>query len=271
MRLVAYDPYVSPERARQLSVELLDLEQLVAQADFLTLHLPKTPETEGAHRQAELLSPRPSRACASSTWPAAASSTRRRWPGHPQEGRSPAPPRRVRPSRPPSHPLFDLDEVVVTPHLGASTREAQDKAGDTIAEMVQLALAGDFVPFAVNVSAAEASETVRPFLPLAERLGRCSPRWPRASRRSGARATRGRSPATTPGSSRCRCSRASSAGISEEPVTYVNAPQLAEEHGVEVRGHHLCQLHEYVNLVTLRGGDHAIAGTLAACAASPGS
>ena len=69
-------------------------------------------------------------------------------------------------------PLFELDSVVVTPHLGASTREAQDKAGDTIAEQVALALAGDFVPYAVNVSAAEASETVRPFLPLAERLGR---------------------------------------------------------------------------------------------------
>src|SRR4029077_18165247 len=68
-------------------------------------------------------------------------------------------------------PLFGLPRVVVTPHLGASTTEAQDKAGDTIAEMVQLALAGEFVPFAVNVSAAEASETARPFLPLAERLG----------------------------------------------------------------------------------------------------
>ena len=68
-------------------------------------------------------------------------------------------------------PLFELDAVIVTPHLGASTREAQDKAGDTIASMVELALAGDFVPFAVNVNAAEANETIRPFLPLAERLG----------------------------------------------------------------------------------------------------
>ena len=68
-------------------------------------------------------------------------------------------------------PLFALDSVVVTPHLGASTREAQDKAGDTIADMVKLALAGDFVPFAVNVSAAEASTIVRPYLALAERLG----------------------------------------------------------------------------------------------------
>ena len=61
---------------------------------------------------------------------------------------------------------------MVTPHLGASTAEAQDKAGETIAEQVVLALRGDFVPFAVNVAASEASEVVRPFLPLAERLGR---------------------------------------------------------------------------------------------------
>ncbi len=69
-------------------------------------------------------------------------------------------------------PLFALDSVVVTPHLGASTAEAQDKAGDTIADMVELALAGDFVPYAVNISAAEASETVRPYLGLAEQIGR---------------------------------------------------------------------------------------------------
>ena len=69
-------------------------------------------------------------------------------------------------------PLFGLESVVVTPHLGASTREAQDKAGDTIADMVQLALAGDFVPFAVNLAVAEVHDNLRPFLPLAERLGR---------------------------------------------------------------------------------------------------
>ena len=69
-------------------------------------------------------------------------------------------------------PLFDLDSVVVTPHLGASTVEAQDKAGQTIAEQVVLALRGDFVPFAVNVAATEANANVQPFMPLAERLGK---------------------------------------------------------------------------------------------------
>ena len=103
-------------------------------------------------------------------------------------------------------PLFELAQVVVTPHLGASTREAQDKAGDTIAEQVGLALAGEFVPFAVNVSAAEASETVRPFLPLAERLGGLfGVAATRARRRCSRSSTRASWPTTTPGSSRFRC------------------------------------------------------------------
>ena len=71
-----------------------------------------------------------------------------------------------------SSPLFGLDNVIVTPHLGASTREAQDKAGEAVADMVQLALNGEFVPFAVNIAASETNKTLRPFVPLAERLGR---------------------------------------------------------------------------------------------------
>ena len=95
---------------------------------------------------------------------------------------------------------------MVTPHLGASTVEAQDKAGETIAEQVVLALRGDFVPFAVNVAASEASETVRPFLPLAERLGRLftglAGGAPNTHRD---RHTKARSPTTTAACSRCRC------------------------------------------------------------------
>src|SRR5205085_6720172 len=73
---------------------------------------------------------------------------------------------------PTDSPLLGLESVVLTPHLGASTFEAQDKAGVTVAEMVRLALKGEFVPYAVNISAgAEVAETVRPFVPLAEHLG----------------------------------------------------------------------------------------------------
>src|SRR5262249_11747902 len=132
-------------------------------------------------------------------------------------------------------PLFELDNVVVTPHLGASTREAQDKAGDTIAEMVQLALAGEFVPFAVNVSAAEASETVRPFLPLAERLGCLF-----ASLAQGVPATveityEGQLADYDTRILTLSVLKGLFGAVSDEPVTYVNAPQLAKDHGVEIR------------------------------------
>ncbi len=135
--------------------------------------------------------------------------------------------------------------------------------------MVQLALAGEFVPFAVNVSAAEASETLRPFLPLAERLGRLF-----TSLAEGVPAsvevcydgqiadydTRILTLATLKGLF---------GGVSEEPVTYVNAPTLAKEHGVEIREVSCATSVEYVNLVTIRGGDHEIAGTLGARRAEP--
>ena len=159
-------------------------------------------------------------------------------------------------------PLFELESVIVTPHLGASTREAQDKAGDTIATMVELALNGDFVPFAVNVNAAEANETIRPYLPLAERLGGLFV------------SLTGELPPFLE-----ICSEGEIAGydtriielavlkgffgaISDEPVTYVNAPQLAKQHGVEVRDINTATSVDYVNLLTLRGGEHSISGTL---------
>ena len=159
-------------------------------------------------------------------------------------------------------PLFELDSVVVTPHLGASTREAQDKAGDTIAEMVQLALAGEFVPYAVNVSAAEASETVRPFLPLAERLGRLF-----SSLAAGVPSTVELSYEGQLGDYDTRILTLSVlkglfASASDEPVTYVNAPQLAKEHGVEIRETSTSTSVDYVNLITIRGGGHVLAGTL---------
>jgi D-3-phosphoglycerate dehydrogenase len=150
-------------------------------------------------------------------------------------------------------PLFELDSVVVTPHLGASTVEAQDKAGNTIAEQVVLALHGEFVPFAVNVNASEAAETLRPYLPLAERLGRLFT------------ALAGAAPETVDVNFEgaiadydCRVLTLSVlkgllSPVVDEPVTFVNAPQLAEERGVTVRTTSSASARDYVNLVTVRG------------------
>ena len=170
MKLIAYDPFVSPDRARQLSIELVDLDTLLATADFVTLHVAKTPETIGllnaerlakAKKGIRIINVARGGIVVEEDLAEAIKS------GH--VGGAALDVFAKEPTT--ESPLFSLPQVVVAPHLGASTREAQDKAGATIAEMVELALAGEFVPFAVNVNAEAASETVRPFLPLAEKLG----------------------------------------------------------------------------------------------------
>jgi D-3-phosphoglycerate dehydrogenase / 2-oxoglutarate reductase len=261
MRLVAYDPFVSADRARQMGVELLPLDQVVSEADFLTIHLPKTKETTGLINRDLLVKAKPSLRVINVARGGIADE--RDLADAIRDGVIAGAALDVFESEPTTDsPLFGLEHVVVTPHLGASTREAQDKAGDTIADMVQLALAGDFVPFAVNVSAAEANETLRPFLPLAERLGRLfaslvgtMPTSIEASFEGdiGGYDTRILGLAVLKGVF---------GRISDEPVTYVNAPQLAKDHGVEVREVSCTTSDDYVNLVTVGGGGHSISGTL---------
>jgi D-3-phosphoglycerate dehydrogenase len=160
-------------------------------------------------------------------------------------------------------PLFALDNVVVTPHLGASTSEAQDKAGLTIAEQVVLALRGDFVPFAVNVAASEVSETVRPFLPLAERLGRLF-----TGLAGGAPETLEITYEGEIADYDCRVLTLSVlkgvlGPVSDEPVTFVNAPQLAEERKIAIRETTSSDARDYVNLISVRGaGRTHVAATL---------
>ncbi len=212
MRLVAYDPFVGQDRARQLNVELVGLEELMARSDFVTLHLAKTPETMGLIGADLLSKAKPGmriiNVARGGIVDQQASGRCDR-----ERARSPAPRSMCSTSEPTTEsPLFELDEVVVTPHLGASTEEAQDKAGDTIADMVELALAGDFVPFAVNVSAGGGLRD-RSALSPARRSNSggssrvCAASAPRRSTSS----TRAASRSTTRASSRCRCSRASSA------------------------------------------------------------
>ena len=172
MRLVAFDPFVNAERARQLGVQLVPtIEELFALCDFVSIHATKTPQTIGLVNADVLKHAKPGLRLINAgrggivDEDALAEAIARG-----QLGGAAIDTFATEPTT--ESPLFALDNVVVTPHLGASTSEAQDKAGVTIAEQVVLALRGDFVPFAVNVAASEASETVRPFLPLAERLGR---------------------------------------------------------------------------------------------------
>jgi D-3-phosphoglycerate dehydrogenase len=159
-------------------------------------------------------------------------------------------------------PLFGLESVVVTPHLGASTREAQDKAGDTIADMVQMALAGDFVPFAVNLAVAEVHDNLRPFLPLAERLGRLFGSLVAELPSTVEIAVEGDIGGYDTRIVGLCVLKGLFGGVSDDPVTYVNAPQRAREHGIDVREVSSTSSADYVNMVTVTGGGHSVSGTL---------
>jgi D-3-phosphoglycerate dehydrogenase / 2-oxoglutarate reductase len=261
MRLVAYDPFVSPDRARQINVELLELDELVRRADFITLHLAKTPETAGLIGSELLALAKPSlrivnvaRGGIIDEGALAAAIADGRIAGAAVD---------VFATEPCTEsPLFGLDSVVVTPHLGASTTEAQDKAGDTIAEMVELALAGDFVPYAVNVSAAEASETVRPYLPLAEQLGRIFAGLCGTLHEALEIEYQGHIAEYDTRILTLSVLKGFFGATSGEPVSYVNAPAVAEEQGIEVRPTATTTARDYVNLITVRSGGHDVAGTL---------
>jgi len=265
MRLVAYDPFVSADRARQMGVELLPLDQAVAEADFLTVHLPKTKETTGLINRDLLLKAKPSLRVINVARGGIVDETA--LAEAVRDGIIAGAAVDVFATEPTtSSPLFEQDAIVVTPHLGASTREAQDKAGDTIADMVLLALAGDFVPFAVNVDAAEANETLRPFLPLAERLGRLFSSVVAGSVEQGEVAIEVCTEGDIAGYDTRILTLAAMKGffsaISDEPVSYVNAPQLAKQAGIDVREVNCATSADFVNLITIRGAGHSISGTL---------
>lgn len=263
MRLLAFDPYLSAERARAMGVELRSVEDLFAEADFVTIHTPKTPETTGLVNRDLLAKAKPGIRIVNTARggivdeEALAEAIRDGIvAGAALDVFSTEPP-------PPDSPLLGLEQVIVTPHLGASTEEAQDKAGVTIAEQVLLALAGDFVPYAVNVAATEVSEAVRPFMPLAEQLGRFFGCLHDGLPDRLEVEYRGDLAGAATGILTLSALKGLFATTTEDPVSYVNAPQLAEQRGLEVTETSTATSPNYKSLVTLRSGAHSVAATLA--------
>jgi D-3-phosphoglycerate dehydrogenase len=261
MRLLAFDPYISADRARAMGVELRSLEELFAESDFVSIHTPKTPETVGLVGRDLLAKAKPGIRIINTSRggivdeEALAEAIR--------DGIVGGAGLDVFAKEPPGEsPLFELSSVVATPHLGASTEEAQDKAGVTIAEQVLLALAGDFVPYAVNVAATEVSEAVRPFMPLAEQLGRFFAGLHEGLPDRLEIEYRGDLAGASTGILTLSILKGLFALTTEEPVSYVNAPQLAEQRGLHVQETSTATSPNYKSLVTVRSGSHAVAGTL---------
>jgi D-3-phosphoglycerate dehydrogenase len=250
MRLVAYDPYVSPARAAQMGAELLDtVAAVTAKADFITIHLPKTPETLGIIGDKELSAvPRGARLINTARGGLVDEEA---LVAALKDGRLAGAAIDVFDNEPiTDHPLFGLPNVVVTPHLGASTAEAQDKAGLAIAEQVLLALRGDFVPYAVNVDVgADIPERVRPYLGLAERLGRVVVGLAGGGVEGlrfdyfGGIADEDTRALTLSGL------KGAFSKVVHEPVTFVNAPLLAKEKGIAIQEMKSSQSLDYVNAI----------------------
>ena len=268
MRVVAWDTWVSEERARQLGIELLELDQVAAQSDFITIHLVKMPEYVGIVGRDFLAKAKPGLRIVNDARgglvdeEALAEAL--------ADGRVAGAALDVFAKEPTTDsPLFAFDEVIVTPHLGASTAEAQDKAGVVVAEQVVLALAGQFVPFAVNIAASEASETVQPFLPLAERLGAIFAGLQDRLPASVEVEYHGHLADSDTRILTLSVLKGVFGRMTEEPVSYVNAPQIAEQRGVEVRESKTSTAHDYLNVIVVRGGDHAVGGTLSGAKNEP--
>lgn len=252
-RLIAYDPYVQPARAAQLGVRLVGLEELLRESDFISIHLPKTPETMGLIGEKELAIVKPGVRIVNAARgglvdeQALADAI--------AEGRVAGAGVDVYVKEPcTSSPLFAFDNVVATPHLGASTAEAQDKAGLAVARSVKLALQGEFVPDAVNVQAGGVvAEEVRPLLPLAEKLGKVFTAVAGGVAASVTVEVRGEITANDVSVLKLAATKGLFASVVEEQVTYVNAPHLAADRGVEVGLVAHTDTADQPNLVTLRG------------------
>jgi len=229
--IVAYDPYVSAARAAQLGIELLSLDDLLARANFISVHLPKTPETAGLIGKEALAKTKPGVIIVNAARGGlideaaladAITSGHVRAAGLDVYSKEPCT----------DSPLFELSEVVVTPHLGASTEEAQDRAGTDVAASVKLALAGEFVPDAVNVGGGVVSEEVAPWLDLVRKLGVLAGALSEELPTSLSVQVRGELAGEDVEVLRLSALRGLFSAVIEDQVTFVNAPAIAEERGV---------------------------------------
>jgi D-3-phosphoglycerate dehydrogenase / 2-oxoglutarate reductase len=267
MEVVAFDKFVSAERFRELGVEgVEDMEELYKRADVITLHVPKTPETLNLIDAEAIAAMREGVRivnCARGELidlDALAAGL--------ESGKVAGAALDVFPSEPfTEHPIFARPDVVVTPHLGASTAEAQDRAGVVTAEQVTAALNGGVVTNAVNIAAVrpEEMEALAPFVPLCEKLGRLAEGLGQGSIDAVTAEFRGRLASHDTRLLGIAVLVGILSGHTEEPVNLVNAPQMAEERGIELIETKDSAAEDFTELVTirLRSGDEEVevAGT----------
>ena len=250
MNVVAYDPYLQPARAAQLGVTLMELDDLLAASDFITIHLPKTKETANLIGVEALKKVKPSvriiNAARGGVLDEAALFDAI------TEGRVAGAGLDVFASEPcTDSPLFTLDQVVATPHLGASTDEAQERAGIAVAVSVRKALAGELVPDAVNVKGGAIHEDIRPSLPLVEKMAQIAAGIAGELPVSMEITVRGDISGHDSSVLAISALKGALTAIGSEDVTYVNAPGIAAERGITSSVSTDAESPEYRSMISL--------------------
>ena len=252
MHVIAYDPFVAAGRAAQMGVRLVSLDELLRVSDVISVHLPRTAETVGLIGEEQLATVKPTTILVNAARGGIVDE--QALYSALKEGRVAAAGVDVYAKEPcTDSPLFELEQVVATPHLGASTDEAQEKAGIAVARSVRLALAGELVPDAVNVQGGVIAEDVRPGLPLAEKLGRFFTALAGTVPSQLDVEVRGEITEHDVRVLELAALKGLFTDVVEDPVSYVNAPVLASDRGVGVRLTTDADSPDYRNLLTLRG------------------
>ncbi|WP_309071802.1 phosphoglycerate dehydrogenase [Arthrobacter sp.] len=264
--ILAYDPYITSARAAQLGVQLVTLDELLAESDFVTIHMPKTPETVGM-LGATAFQKMKNTAYVVNVARGGLVDEDALYTAL-KEGQIAGAGVDVFVKEPSTDlPFFEMDNVVVTPHLGASTEEAQEKAGISVAKSVRLALAGELVPDAVNVAGGVIAPEVRPGIPLIEKLGRIFTALTHDSLTQIEVEVAGEIASLDVKALELAALKGVFTDVVSEQVSYVNAPVLAEQRGINTRLVTSEQSDEYRNVLTIRGAlsdgsQISVAGTL---------
>jgi D-3-phosphoglycerate dehydrogenase / 2-oxoglutarate reductase len=274
MRVVAHDPYVAAERFGELGVERFEsLRELLAASDFVSLHLTLTDDTHGLIGAEELAAAKDGVRIVNAARgelvdeEALVAALR--------SGKVAGAALDVFGAEPYSGPLLELENVVVTPHLAASTQEAQDRAGVIVAEQVAAALEGRVVTNAVNVPAVAADEVsfLGPFLPLAGKLGALAVEFAGGNPSRLDFAYLGELSEHDTRLLTVAALNGAFQGRVEQAVNYVNAPLLAAERGIDVREERRRASRDFTSLVRVTavtgGQEVVVAGTTLGREAEP--
>jgi len=254
MRLIGFDPYVTPERAQAMGVEVIaDVDEILAQADYITVHLPKTKETIGMFG-AEQFAQMKDGVRLMNTARGGIYQTEALVDAL-ESGKVASAAIDVYEVEPcTDSPLASAPNTILTPHLGASTAEAQDRAGEQIAEYVGAGLAGQMVPTAVNIApvAPEVYEEVGPYIELAENLGRMVAQIPRGGIESIDVEFVGALADVDTRILRTAVLKGLLSIVGAESINFVNADYHAEQRGISVTEVNRSETRDYVSLITVR-------------------